>query len=346
MTSYSLNSHLLWSGRPPGGEQDGSAQSVQPCTRPGATLARGACRHARGDAPNRGYTARTAVHSTEGGASDERHDPRPAGVEGGGQALRDAHRVRLPHREILDEAGIPVLLVGDSVAHNVLGYENDAARHDGGDAPPHPRGGARRVENALVVGDMPFMSYQASLEDGRAQRRAVPQGGRRARGEDRGSAARPDRTGSSSSGIPVMAHVGPHAAVRPRDGRVPGPGRGGRGGREGRWRRPRPSRRPARSSIVLEGMPADLGAEITSSVQIPTIGIGAGPDTDAQVLVLHDLLGLSDRLPRFAKAYANLRTEIGDAARAFADDVASGAFPDEEHSYSGLSPAKRDGPTP
>jgi 3-methyl-2-oxobutanoate hydroxymethyltransferase len=68
-------------------------------------------------------------------------------------------------------------------------------------------------------------------------------------------------------------------------------------------------------------------------VRIPTIGIGAGPGTDGQVLVLHDLLGLSDRLPRFAKAYANLRDEIGNAARAFAEDVSSGAFPDEEHSY-------------
>jgi 3-methyl-2-oxobutanoate hydroxymethyltransferase len=86
-------------------------------------------------------------------------------------------------------------------------------------------------------------------------------------------------------------------------------------------------------SIVLEGLPSALGAEITSTVRIPTIGIGAGPGTDAQVLVLHDLLGLSARLPRFAKAYANLRTEIGNAARTFADDVSSGAFPDTEHSY-------------
>jgi 3-methyl-2-oxobutanoate hydroxymethyltransferase len=80
-------------------------------------------------------------------------------------------------------------------------------------------------------------------------------------------------------------------------------------------------------------MPADLGAEITRALQVPTIGIGAGPHTDAQVLVLHDLLGLSERLPRFAKAYADLRNAIGDAARAFAADVASGTFPDEAHSY-------------
>jgi 3-methyl-2-oxobutanoate hydroxymethyltransferase len=84
---------------------------------------------------------------------------------------------------------------------------------------------------------------------------------------------------------------------------------------------------------VLEGVPSELGTQITQTLQIPTIGIGAGPGTDGQVLVVNDLLGLSERLPRFAKAYADLRAAIGEAARAFAEDVASGAFPDEAHSY-------------
>jgi 3-methyl-2-oxobutanoate hydroxymethyltransferase len=86
-------------------------------------------------------------------------------------------------------------------------------------------------------------------------------------------------------------------------------------------------------AIVLEGVPSDLGAEITRTLQISTIGIGAGPGTDGQVLVVNDLLGLSDRLPRFAKAYAEVGRQIREAAQAFASDVASGAFPDEEHSY-------------
>jgi 3-methyl-2-oxobutanoate hydroxymethyltransferase len=86
-------------------------------------------------------------------------------------------------------------------------------------------------------------------------------------------------------------------------------------------------------AVVLEAMPAEVGAEITRALQVPTIGIGAGPHTDAQVLVLHDLLGLSKRLPRFAKAYADLRRQIGEAARSFAADVSSGAFPDDAHSY-------------
>jgi 3-methyl-2-oxobutanoate hydroxymethyltransferase len=86
-------------------------------------------------------------------------------------------------------------------------------------------------------------------------------------------------------------------------------------------------------AIVLEGVPTDLGREITGNLQVPTIGIGAGPGTDGQVLVINDLLGLSERLPRFAKAYADLGREIRQAARAFADEVETGAFPDEEHSY-------------
>jgi 3-methyl-2-oxobutanoate hydroxymethyltransferase len=86
-------------------------------------------------------------------------------------------------------------------------------------------------------------------------------------------------------------------------------------------------------SVVLEGIPAELAANITRTVQIPTIGIGAGPHTDGQVLVVNDLLGLNERLPRFAKAYANLRAQIAHAARAFASDVETGAFPDAAHSY-------------
>jgi 3-methyl-2-oxobutanoate hydroxymethyltransferase len=87
-------------------------------------------------------------------------------------------------------------------------------------------------------------------------------------------------------------------------------------------------------AIVLEAMPAELGSEITKSLQIPTIGIGAGPHCDAQVLVINDLLGLSEKPPKLAKAYTNLRETITDAVTRFANDVAEGSFPDEDHSYS------------
>jgi 3-methyl-2-oxobutanoate hydroxymethyltransferase len=234
-----------------------------------------------------------------------------------------------PTARILDEAGIPLLLVGDSVA-NVLGYENtlpvtmQEMLH-------HTRAVTRGARNALVIGDMPFLSYQVSVEEGvRNAGRFLKEGGAQAVKIEGPQIELTHRL--TELGIPVMAHVGltPQAVH-------------GMGGYRVQGRGDEAARRIAEEaqalekagafSIVLEGLPSALGAEITSSARIPTIGIGAGPGTDAQVLVLHDLLGLSDRLPRFAKAYANLRTEIGDAARAFADDVSSGAFPDEGHSY-------------
>jgi 3-methyl-2-oxobutanoate hydroxymethyltransferase len=195
----------------------------------------------------------------------------------------------------------------------------------------HTRAVTRGARNALVIGDMPFLSYQVSVEEGvRNAGRFLKEGGAQAVKIEGPQVELTHRL--TELGIPVMAHVGltPQAVH-------------GMGGYRVQGRGDEAARRIAEEaqalekagafSIVLEGLPSGLGAEITSSVRIPTIGIGAGPGTDAQVLVLHDLLGLSDRLPRFAKAYANLRSEIGNAARAFADDVSSGAFPDEEHSY-------------
>jgi 3-methyl-2-oxobutanoate hydroxymethyltransferase len=195
----------------------------------------------------------------------------------------------------------------------------------------HTRAVTRGARNALVIGDMPFLSYQVSVEEGvRNAGRFLKEGGAQAVKIEGPQIELTHRL--TELGIPVMAHVGltPQAVH-------------GMGGYRVQGRGDEAARRIAEEaqalekagafSIVLEGLPSALGAEITSSARIPTIGIGAGPGTDAQVLVLHDLLGLSDRLPRFAKAYANLRTEIGDAARAFADDVSSGAFPDEGHSY-------------
>jgi 3-methyl-2-oxobutanoate hydroxymethyltransferase len=195
----------------------------------------------------------------------------------------------------------------------------------------HTRAVTRGARNALVIGDMPFLSYQVSVEEGvRNAGRFLKEGGAQAVKIEGPQVELTHRL--TELGIPVMAHVGltPQAVH-------------GMGGYRVQGRGDEAARRIAEEaqalekagafSIVLEGLPSGLGAEITNSVRIPTIGIGAGPGTDAQVLVLHDLLGLSDRLPRFAKAYANLRSEIGNAARAFADDVSSGAFPDEEHSY-------------
>jgi 3-methyl-2-oxobutanoate hydroxymethyltransferase len=235
-----------------------------------------------------------------------------------------------PTAKLLDEAGIPVLLVGDSVGNNVLGYENtlpvtmEEMLH-------HTRAVARGVSNALVVGDMPFLSYQVSVEEGvRNAGRFLKEGGAGAVKIEGAQIELVHRL--SDLGIPVMAHVG----LTPQSVH-------GLGGYRVQGRGEEAARRVADQAaalekagafaIVLEAMPADLAVELTRTLRIPTIGIGAGPGTDAQVLVLHDLLGLSERLPRFARAYADLRGAISEAAGAFAADVAAGRFPDGEHSY-------------
>lgn len=234
-----------------------------------------------------------------------------------------------PTARILDEAGIPVLLVGDSVGNNVLGYENtlpvtmEEMLH-------HTRAVARGATNALVVGDMPFLSYQVSVEQGvRNAGRFLKDGGAHGVKIEGPQVELTHRL--VELGIPVMAHVGltPQSVHGLGGYRVQGRGEDAATVLD----QAQALEKAGAFSIVLEAMPAELGAEITRTLQIPAIGIGAGPGTDAQVLVIHDLLGLSERLPRFAKAYANLRGEIGEAARSFAREVEAGTFPDRDHSY-------------
>lgn len=234
-----------------------------------------------------------------------------------------------PTARILDAAGIPLLLVGDSVGRNVLGYENEIPvtmeemLH-------HSRAVTRGAEHAMVVGDMPFLSYQVSLEEGvRNAGRLVKEGGARAVKIEGAQFELVHRL--SDIGIPVMAHVGltPQSVYALGGNRVQGRGEAGRTVLD----QALALEKAGAFSIVLEAIPAELGGEISRSVAIPTIGIGAGPECDGQVLVVHDLLGLSERLPKLARAYADLTGQIDAAARAFASDVESGAFPDDEHSY-------------
>jgi 3-methyl-2-oxobutanoate hydroxymethyltransferase len=234
-----------------------------------------------------------------------------------------------PTAQILDEAGIPVLLVGDSVASNVLGYENelpvtmDEMLH-------HVRAVARGTRHAMVVGDMPFMSYQASLTDGvRNAGRLVKQGGAHAVKVEGSQADLIHRL--TEIGIPAMAHIGltPQSIHGLGGYRVQGRG-------EAAHRlldQAQELEKAGAFAVVLEAMPAELGDEITRSLQIPTIGIGAGSFTDAQVLVVNDLLGINEHPPKLARKYADLRTVISEAASAFARDVENGSFPDAEHSY-------------
>ena len=257
------------------------------------------------------------------------HDLRDWKTDGKRFAMLTAYD--FPTARILDEAGIPVLLVGDSVGNNVLGYETTLPVTMA-EMLHHTRAVARGVRDAMVVGDMPFLSYQVGLDDGvRNAGRFLKEGGAHA---VKIEGPRLELVQALVDlGIPVMAHVG----LTPQSVH-------GMGGYRVQGRDEEAAHRLADEAvalekagafaIVLEGMPADLGGELTRTLRIPTIGIGAGPDTDAQVLVLHDLLGLSERAPKFAKAYADLRGQISTAASTFARDVAEGRFPDAEHSYS------------
>jgi 3-methyl-2-oxobutanoate hydroxymethyltransferase len=181
------------------------------------------------------------------------------------------------------------------------------------------------------VGDMPFMSFQASTDDGvRNAGRLIKQGGAHAVKIEGPQLELIHRL--VDIGIPVMAHVGltPQSVYGLGGYKVQGRGEAATKVLD----QALALEKAGAFAIVLEAMPAELGSEITRSMQIPTIGIGAGPHCDAQVLVINDLLGLSEKPPKLAKAYVNLRETITDAVTRFANDVTDGTFPDEDHSYS------------
>jgi 3-methyl-2-oxobutanoate hydroxymethyltransferase len=233
---------------------------------------------------------------------------------------------------LFDQAGIDVLLVGDSLGNVVQGQATtlpvtlDEMIY-------HTRLVARGARRALVVADLPFGSYQITSEDGlRSAVRCVKEGGAHAVKLEGGSRVAGTIERIVAAEIPVMGHVGltPQAIHRMGGHRVQGRGESGRASVLADARAVEAA---GAFAVVLEGMPAELAAEITASLAIPTIGIGAGVDCDGQVLVMHDLLGLSELAPSFAKQYANLGALTVQAARRFADEVAHAKFPDPEHSY-------------
>jgi 3-methyl-2-oxobutanoate hydroxymethyltransferase len=236
-----------------------------------------------------------------------------------------------PTARILDEAGIPVLLVGDSVGNNVLGYA-DTLPVTVEEILHHTKAVARGAERAMVVADMPFLSYQVSLEDGvRNAGRLVKEGGAHAVKLEGGAHLELVHR-LVDVGIPVMAHVGltPQSVHALGGFRVQGRGEAAHRVAE----QAAQLEKAGAFAVVLEAMPSELAGEITRSLEIPTIGIGAGPACDAQVLVINDLLGLNQEVPRLSKKYVDLRAVIGDAARAFAREVEDGTFPDADHAYS------------
>ena len=234
--------------------------------------------------------------------------------------------------EIFDEAGIPVLLVGDSAANNVLAHA-DTVPATVDELIPLARAVVRSTERALVVGDLPFGSYQVSPEQGvETSIRFMKEAGVQAIKLEGGLPVIPTVERIVEVGIPVMGHVGftPQSVNALGGYRIQG-----RGEDAARVLGAAKALQEAGAfAIVLEMVTADLAREITEALHIPTIGIGAGPDCDAQVLVWQDMAGLrAGRVPKFVKTYANLRGALQGAAQAFAGEVVAGSYPAPEHSY-------------
>jgi 3-methyl-2-oxobutanoate hydroxymethyltransferase len=243
-----------------------------------------------------------------------------------------------PSSRLLDAAGVDVLLVGDSVEMTVYGQPNTlTATMD--TMVRHTRAVSRSVRRAVVVGDMPFLSYQADPAAAVANAgRFLAEGGAAAVKVEGGRRILPAVEAILAADIPVMGHVGLTPQSYRKFGGFKVQGREADSARE--------IKEDAKAlaeagcfAIVLEAVPQALAAEITKEISVPTLGIGAGPHCDGQVLVFHDVMGLTrDLRPKFVRRYADLSTAIADAARAFAKDVKDGSFPSQEESFTGGRP--------
>ncbi|GAA5138319.1 3-methyl-2-oxobutanoate hydroxymethyltransferase [Pseudonocardia adelaidensis] len=234
--------------------------------------------------------------------------------------------------EIFDDAGIRVLLVGDSAANNVYGYDNTLPVTVE-ELLPLVKAVTRGARSALVVADLPFGSYQIGPEQALATAfRFMKEGGAHAVKLEGGARFAPQVEALVGAGIPVMAHLG----FTPQSEHALGGYRvQGRGEAADRLVADALALQAAGAfAVVLEMVPADVAKRVTAELDIPTIGIGAGPDCDAQVLVWSDMAGMNrGRKPRFVKQYADVGTVLLDAARRFGADVADGRYPAAEHSY-------------
>ncbi len=238
-----------------------------------------------------------------------------------------------PTARIVDEAGIDVILVGDSIGNVVFGYGNTVpVTLD--EILTHTRAVRRAVKRALLVADMPYGSYHTGADDAvRAALRLIKEGGAEAVKLEGGRKRAPLVKRLVDEEIPVMGHIGltPQSVNKLGGYRVQG--KTAETARE-LLDDARALEDAGAFSIVLEVVPREIAKLITESVSIPTIGIGAGVHCDIQVLVLHDLLGLSfGKLARFVRPYARLRETMTEAISHFAEDVRSGAYPSEEESY-------------
>ncbi|MBI4686979.1 MAG: 3-methyl-2-oxobutanoate hydroxymethyltransferase [Nitrospirae bacterium] len=238
-----------------------------------------------------------------------------------------------PFARIVDEAGIDVILVGDSLGMVVQGHENTLpVTMD--EMIYHTKMVARAARNSMVIGDMPFMSYQASVEDAvRNAGRFIKEAGAQAVKLEGGAEIAPQIKAMTKADIPVMAHIGltPQSIHRMGGYKVQGKS-------EASAKRLIEEAHIVEDagafSLLLEAIPMELAKKITEELSIPTIGIGAGHYCDGQVLVLYDVIGLFERfVPKFVKQYANIKEDISKAVMAYRDEVEAGKFPSKEHSF-------------
>lgn len=236
---------------------------------------------------------------------------------------------------LVDEAGVDMILVGDSLAMVVKG-ERNTIPVSLDEMAYHVRCVARAHPKALVVGDLPFGSYQSSPEQAVDSSVQLMKNGAECVKLEGGTHMSATIEAITRVDIPVIGHIGltPQSYHRMGGHRIQGRRSGFEaGGRERLLEDAHAVEQSGASAVVVEGVPLDLAAEITQKLSIPTIGIGAGPHCSGQVLVLHDVLGLCDSQYKFAKQYAHLRSTVVEATRAFVDEVGQGTWPDLDHSF-------------
>lgn len=233
---------------------------------------------------------------------------------------------------LFDESGIPVLLVGDSAANVVYGYDSTLPVTVD-ELIPLARAVVRGSSRAMVVADLPFGSYQASTAQAlETSARFMKEAGAHAVKLEGGARVLPQVEALTAAGIPVMAHLGltPQSVHTMGGYRVQGRGEAG----QVLLQDAKALQAAGAFAVVLELVPADLADMVTRSLAIPTVGIGAGATTDGQVLVWQDMAGLTPgKPPKFVKQYANLRSVLGDAVSTWASEVVAGTYPDAEHEY-------------
>ncbi len=238
-----------------------------------------------------------------------------------------------PFARIVDEAGIDVILVGDSLGMVVQGLENTLpVTMD--EMIYHTKMVSRAVENAMVIGDMPFMSYQTGIEDAvRNAGRFLKEAGASAVKMEGGAEVADHIKAMTRSDIPVMAHIGLTPQSIHRMGGYKVQGKTEEAANK-LIEEARIVEDAGAFSLILEAIPMELSRKITEELSIPTIGIGGGPYCDGQVLVLHDVIGLFERfVPKFIKKYANLKDDALSAIRTYRKEVEKGSFPSKDQSF-------------